>query len=161
MRPILVALSLTLSASVAVAQGAPTVTKPHAVVVLPDQVTWAQGPASLPAGAKAAVLEGDPKQEGPFTMRISLPDGYRIPPHSHPAVERVTVIQGTFRIGMGDKFEGSALTSLPAGAFVAMQPGTNHFVQTKGNTIVQVNAIGPWKINYVNKADDPRKGTPQ
>jgi quercetin dioxygenase-like cupin family protein len=159
MRPILVAVSLSLSATVAVAQGAPSQAREHAIITLPDQVTWAPGPASLPAGAKAAVLEGDPKQEGPFTMRLSFPDGYRIPAHSHPAVERVTVIKGTFRVGMGDKFEGSALTALPAGSFLAMEPGTNHFAQAKGNTVVQVNAIGPWKLTYVNPADDPRKGT--
>jgi hypothetical protein len=91
MRPVLITLSLSLLVNVAVAQGAPD-KAPHAVVVQPDKVSWGQGPASLPAGAKAAVLEGDPKQAGPFTMRLSFPDGYRIPAHSHPAIERVTVI---------------------------------------------------------------------
>jgi quercetin dioxygenase-like cupin family protein len=160
MRPILVAVSLILSASVAVAQAAPSQVAAHAVVVLPDQVAWGPAPPALPAGAKAAVLEGDPKQVGPFTMRVSFPDGYRIPPHSHPAHERVTVIQGTFRLGMGDKFDESALSSLPAGSYVSMQPGTHHFGQAKGATIIQVNGIGPWKLTYVNPADDPRKATP-
>lgn len=159
MRQILVAFSLALSASVAVAQGAPSHSGPR-IIVLPDQVTWASGPPALPAGAKAAVLEGDPKQAGPFTMRLLFPDGYSIPPHFHPAVERVTVIQGTMRVGMGDKFDASALTPLPAGAFLAMQPGTRHFAQAQGNTIIQVNAIGPWRLTYVNPADDPRKATP-
>lgn len=154
MRTILVVFSLALSAGVAVAQGAP-----H-VIVLPNQVTWTPAPPSFPAGAKAAVLEGDPKQAGPFTMRISFPDGYRISPHFHPAAERVTVIQGTMRVGMGDKFDASALTPLPAGAYLAMQPGTRHFAQAKGKTIVQINGIGPWKLTYVNPADDPRKATP-
>jgi quercetin dioxygenase-like cupin family protein len=156
MRPILVAVTLFLSASVAVAQAAPSRVAAHAVVVLPDQVTWGPAPPALPAGAKAAVLEGDPKQPGPFTMRVSFPDGYRIPPHFHPAHERVTVIQGTFRLGMGDKFDGSALSSLPAGSYVSMNPGTHHFGQAKGETIIQVNGIGPWKLTYVNPADDPR-----
>ena len=160
MRTILVVVSLAVSASVAAAQGAPSQAAPHAVIVLPDQVTWAPAPPSFPAGAKAAVLEGDPKQAGPFTMRLSFPDGYRIAPHFHPAAERVTVIQGTMRLGMGDKFDASALTPLPAGAFVAMQPGTHHFAQAQGNTIVQINGIGPWKLTYVNPADDPRKATP-
>jgi quercetin dioxygenase-like cupin family protein len=160
MRPILVAVSLVLSASVAVAQGAPSQTASHAVMVLPDQVTWGPAPPVLPAGAKAAVLEGDPKQVGPFTMRVSFPDGYRIPPHFHPAAERVTVIQGTFRVGMGDKFDGSALNSLPAGSYISMQPGTHHFGQAQGATTIQVNGIGPWKLTYVNPADDPRKATP-
>ena len=160
MRSILVAVSLVLSASVAVAQGAPSGAAWHAVVVLPDQVRWGPAPPILPAGAKAAVLEGDPKQPGPFTMRVSFPDGYRIPPHFHPAQERVTVIQGTFRVGMGDKFDASALSSLPAGSYVSMQPGTHHFGQAQGATIIQVNGIGPWKLTYLNPADDPRKATP-
>jgi quercetin dioxygenase-like cupin family protein len=160
MREILLAVSLVLSASVAVAQAAPSQVAAHAVVVLPDQVTWGPAPPVLPAGAKAAVLEGDPKQVGPFTMRVSFPDGYRIPPHFHSAHERVTVIQGTFRLGMGDKFDESALTSLPAGSYVSMKPGTHHFGQAKGETIVQINGIGPWKLTYVNPADDPRKATP-
>jgi hypothetical protein len=159
MRAILVVVSLVLSASVAVAQGAPSHTGPR-VIVLPDQVTWAPGPPALPAGAKAAVLEGDPKQAGPFTMRLLFPDSYSIPPHVHSAVERVTIIQGTFRVGMGDKFDESALTPLPTGAFIATQPGTPHYGRAKGNTIIQVNAIGPWKLTYVNPADDPRKATP-
>jgi quercetin dioxygenase-like cupin family protein len=160
MRPILVVLSLALSASVAVAQGAPSQAAPHAVIVVPDQVTWAPAPPSFPAGAKAAVLEGDPKQAGPFTMRLSFPDGYRIAPHFHPAAERVTVIKGTIQLGMGDKFEESAMNTLPAGSYVSMKPGTHHFAQAKGDAIVQLNGIGPWKLTYVNPADDPRKATP-
>lgn len=160
MRSMPVAVLLSLSASAALAQGTPTQGDSHAVIVMPDQVTWAPAPPSLPAGAKAAVLEGNPKEAGPFTMRLSLPDGYRIPPHSHPAAERITVIQGTFQLGMGDKFDGSALNSMPVGSYTSMQPGTHHFVQAKGKTIVQLNGIGPWKLNYVNPADDPSKKTP-
>jgi quercetin dioxygenase-like cupin family protein len=160
MRPILVAVSLSLPVSVAIGQGTPTQNEPHAVMVSPDQVTWAPAPPSLPSGAKAAVLEGNPKEAGPFTMRVSLPDGYRIPPHSHPVAERVTIIQGEFQLGMGDKFDRAALKTLPAGSYVSMQPGTRHFVQVKGATIVQISGIGPWKVTYVNPADDPRKATP-
>ena len=159
MRLLLIAALLSYSATVVVAQGSPSQGDPHAVIVMADQVKWAPSPPSLPAGAKAAVLEGNPKEAGPFTMRLSLPDGYRIPPHSHPAAERVTVIEGTFRLGMGEKFEESALNALKAGSYVAMEPGTKHFVLAKGNTVVQINGVGPWKITYVNPADDPRKGT--
>jgi quercetin dioxygenase-like cupin family protein len=160
MHAITIALSFTLcAAAMAMAQGSPTTGKRHAVSVLPDQVSWKDGPPSLPAGAKAAVLEGDPKEEGPFTMRLSLPDGYRIPPHSHPAAERLTIIKGTFGLGMGDKFDRSAVNSMPAGSYISMEPGTRHFVLAQGNTVVQINGMGPWKINYVNPADDPRKQT--
>ena len=79
----------------------------------PDKIQWTNGPASLPAGAKVAAMEGDPGKEGLFTLRISMPDGYKIPPHSHPAVEHVTVISGTFQIGMGEKFDESKLNAMP------------------------------------------------
>jgi quercetin dioxygenase-like cupin family protein len=160
MRPLLLALGFSVSAGVVAAQGTGTLGAEHAIVVMPDRVSWGPSPAALPPGAKAAVLVGDPEKAEAFTLRLSLPDGYRVPPHSHPADELVTVIQGTFQIGMGDKFDASALTTLRAGGFVAMQPETRHFVQTQGNTVVQIHGIGPWKINYVNPADDPRQRTP-
>ena len=155
MRYVLVALSLALSAGIAAAQGTPD--KNRAVVVQADEVKWSPAPPSVPKGAQVAVLEGDPTQEGPFTMRLFLPSGYRIAPHTHPAIERLTIMEGTFQIGMGKKFNASALKSLKAGSFTVMQPGTPHFVQAKGTTVVQLNGVGPWKLNYINPADDPRK----
>jgi quercetin dioxygenase-like cupin family protein len=103
-----------------------------------------------------SVLEGDPRKAGPFTMRVSFPDGYRIAPHFHPAAEQVTVLQGTYRWGIGEKFDAAALKSLPAGSFAVMPPGAHHFVQVKGPTITQVSGMGPWKVIYVNPADDPQ-----
>ena len=160
MRLVLIAILLTLAAGRAAAQETPASGAGHATLVLPDQVAWKPAPASLPAGAKAAVLEGNPKEGGPFTMRINLPDGYRIPPHYHPAAERVTVIKGTFQLGMGDKFDSSALKSFPAGSYLSMKPETRHFARAKGSTVVQINGVGPWKLVYVDPADDPSKGTP-
>lgn len=159
MRFILFAMICSLTGTVALAQATPRPEKSHAIMVKPDQVAWAPAPPVLPPGAKAAVLEGDPKQEGPFTMRVSFPDGYRIPPHFHPAAERVTVVEGTFQLGLGDKFDQSALSSLPAGSYVSMQPGTHHFARAQGKTVVQINGVGPWKLTYVNPADNPQKGT--
>jgi quercetin dioxygenase-like cupin family protein len=104
-----------------------------------------------------AALEGDPGKEGPFVFRIKLPDGYRIPPHSHPKMERVTVISGTFNIGMGDKFDEKAGQSMPAGTFGHWPAGMQHFVWAKGETVIQLHGVGPWVINYVNPDDDPRR----
>jgi quercetin dioxygenase-like cupin family protein len=117
---------------------------------------WVDGPASLPKGTKAALLEGNPTQEGPFTMRLQLPDGFKLPPHWHPSVEHVTVISGTFNLGMGEKFDTSSGRTLTAGSFAFMPPGMKHFAWTSGETVIQVHGIGPWKINYVNSADDRR-----
>ena len=122
----------------------------------PDQLKWQDGPPSLPRGVKIAVLEGDPNKEGPFVFRVKAPDGYRIPPHTHPKMERVTVISGTFHIGMGDKFDEQAAEAMPAGTYGYWPPGMKHFVWVKGETVVQFHGLGPWSIQYVNPADDPR-----
>ena len=126
-------------------------------ILTPQEVKWSPGPASIPKGAEAAVLYGDPSKDGPFAMRLKMPSGYKIPPHSHPKPEVVTVISGTFRIGMGDKADASKLKALPAGGFFAFAPGMNHFAEAEGETVVQLNSTGPWGLTYVNAQDDPRK----
>jgi quercetin dioxygenase-like cupin family protein len=122
----------------------------------PDKLEWKDGPPSLPKGAKIAILEGDPAKEGPFVFRVKAPDGYRIPPHTHPKMERVTVISGTFNIGMGKKFDQSQTKAMPAGTYGYWEPNMEHFVWIKGETVAQFHGIGPWVIKYVNPEDDPR-----
>ena len=123
----------------------------------PDRLEWKEGPASLPAGAKMAILEGDPTKPGPFVMRIKLPDGYKLPPHTHPKPERVTVISGSFHLGMGEKFDPKKAQELSAGTYGTWPAGMKHFVWVEGETIVQFHGDGPWTINYLNPNDDPRK----
>jgi quercetin dioxygenase-like cupin family protein len=123
----------------------------------PDGLKWADGPASLPPGAKIAVLEGDPTKPGPFVFRVKVPDGYRIPPHTHPKPERVTVIAGEFHLGMGDTLDHSKSETLPVGSYGTWPAGMKHFVWVKGETVVQFHGDGPWMIEYVNPADDPRR----
>lgn len=127
------------------------------VMLVPDQVQWKPGPPSLPAGAHMAVLEGDPGKPGLFTMRLKLPANYRIPAHTHPRVERVTVLSGAFRLGAGRSFDDAKLKDYPPGSYVAMPPGMEHFAAAGAEeTVVQLNAVGPWEIHYLNPADDPR-----
>jgi hypothetical protein len=127
------------------------------VLVRPDAVKWGPSPPALPAGAKAAILTGDPSKSGPYVLRVKFPDGYKVPPHWHPTDENVTVLHGTFMMGKGDKFNAGACEALPPGSFVRMPKEMRHFAWAKGETIVQVHGIGPFEINYVNAADDPRK----
>jgi mannose-6-phosphate isomerase-like protein (cupin superfamily) len=137
----------------------PAKTTMTSAIYMPKELAWANGPYALPAGAKIAVLSGDPMKSGPFTIRLMLPDGYRVPPHSHPTAEEVTVISGTFHVGMGDKFDESTARELPAGSFVTMPKGMRHYAWGTGETVVQINSMGPFAITYVNPTDDPRKGT--
>ena len=127
------------------------------IMVKPENVKWTDGPPSIPPGAKFAVVEGDPKVAGLFTMRLWLPANYKIGAHWHPADEHVTVISGTFLMGMGDKFDNEKLQPLPSGSFAVMLTGTRHFAMTKEETVIQLHGMGPWGITYVNPADDPRK----
>ncbi|MBI4564397.1 MAG: cupin domain-containing protein [Planctomycetes bacterium] len=115
------------------------------------------GPPALPPGAQFAVLEGNPKEAEFFTMRLKLPAGYKVPPHQHPAIERVTVLSGQLHVALGDTFDPSKAKELKAGSYMKIPPRTNHYAFTKEETILQLTTIGPWEVIYVNPADDPRK----
>src|SRR6478672_3529353 len=110
----------------------------------PAELKWQDGPPSLPKGAKIAVLEGDPSKTGPFVFRVKVPDGYRIPPHTHPKPERVTILAGTFHLGMGEKFDSTKGETLQAGTYGTWPAGMKHYVWTEGETIVQFHGEGPW-----------------
>jgi hypothetical protein len=127
------------------------------ITVKPDAIKWGPAPPALPPGAQAAILTGDPGKSGAYVLRAKFPDGYRVPPHWHPTDENVTVIKGTFMIGAGEKFDTAKMEALPAGSYMRMPKTMRHFAMAKGETIVQVHGIGPFEINYVNAADDPRK----
>lgn len=129
---------------------------PNHIMVMPDDIKWADAPASLPPGAKAAVIEGDPQAAGLFTMRIKIPANYSIMPHSHPADEHITVIEGAFFMGIGEKYDKKAAKEIPKGGFAVMNTGTRHYAFTTKETIIQLHGMGPWGIIYVNAADDPR-----
>jgi hypothetical protein len=151
-------LSVLIIGIMCLAQTSKKAGAPHAGMdhkfVTPDKVVWTQ-PPTLPAGFQMAVIDGDPAKEGAsFTIRIRGTDG-RVPPHWHPTDEHLTVLQGTFLLGMGEKFDAAALKTLPAGSYGFMPKQMRHFGQVKGDTIIQVHGIGPFKVIYVNPADDP------
>src|SRR4030095_1800503 len=119
-------------------------------------IEWKAGPAALPAGANMAVLEGDPMKEGPFVVRFRFPDSYHIPSHTHPKTERVTVISGTLLLATGETHDRNSAKKLPAGSFGYWPAGMKHTAWSEGETVIQLHGVGPWQINYVNRADDPR-----
>jgi quercetin dioxygenase-like cupin family protein len=122
----------------------------------PTSIEWKPGPAALPPGAMMAVLEGDPAREGPFVVRFKLPAGYHIAPHTHPKTERVTVISGALYLATGETLDRDSAKKLPAGSFGYWPAGMKHAGWSEGETIIQLHGMGPWQINYVNPADDPR-----
>ena len=96
---VLTSAAILLLSGPALAQGQ------HATALNPGNLKWEPAPASLPKGAEAAVLSGNPAQPGSVTIRLRMPAGYKVPAHSHPMAEEVTVISGTFHVGMGDKLD--------------------------------------------------------
>jgi quercetin dioxygenase-like cupin family protein len=126
-------------------------------VLAPDELKWTDAPAGLPKGAKVAVLQGDPNREGPFTMRVMLPAGYRVMPHWHPMTEHITVVSGTFYLGTGEDFDMDKASRLSEDAFAIVPVKHVHYAFVKDTTVVQIHAMGPWGITYVNPADDPRR----
>jgi hypothetical protein len=124
----------------------------------PAQIKWGPPPPFVAAGAQLAVLEGDPTAStGDFTIRLKMPAGYKIAPHWHPKRENVTVISGSFKVGMGDKFDAAKMGTFPAGSFAYLDPDMHHYAMAVGPTVVQVHGISPLQFNYVNAGDDPSK----
>ncbi|HLX07850.1 MAG TPA: cupin domain-containing protein [Thermoanaerobaculia bacterium] len=130
---------------------------PDHAALTPADMQWGDGPPSLQPGAKVAVLEGDPGKAGQaFTLRLRVPDGYKVAPHWHPTTEHVTVISGTFHIAMGDKFDDTQGTALGPGSFGYMGPRMHHYAWFTGDSEIQIHGVGPFALHYVNPADDPR-----
>ena len=131
----------------------------HHTVVPANEVKWGPAPPSLPAGAQAAVLLGNPGKEGPFVLRLKLPGSFVIPPHRHSKDEMVTVISGKFGVGASEKLDRAATKQLAPGSFVHLPAGMAHYAIADGETVVQVNGVGPFDVTYIDPNDDPRKKT--
>jgi quercetin dioxygenase-like cupin family protein len=151
----LLATALAIS-SLALAADEKAAAKSDHIMFAAADLKWGDAPASLPAGAKAAVLSGDPGKAGPFTLRLQMPAGYKVPAHTHPTEERITVISGTAQFGAGPKFDDAAAHDLAAGGYTVMPVGMQHFAGSKTGAVLQVESTGPFEIKYVNPADDPR-----
>ena len=127
------------------------------IVAHPQAFAWAPGPPSLPPGAEFVLLEGNPAEAVPLTLRLRFPPNYRIPPHWHSVIEHVTVFTGTLNVGMGEQATYTGGTALTAGSFAAMPAKMVHsaWAGPEGVTF-QLHSVGPWSITYVNAAEDPR-----
>jgi quercetin dioxygenase-like cupin family protein len=125
-----------------------------------SKLTWGPAPAALPAGAKMAVVSGDPTKAVPFVVELDMPAGYKIAPHSHPTDEVLTVKSGHFAYGAGDKVNEKSMKVLSAGQHEALKANMSHYAQAHGHTVVSISSTGPFAIKYVNPADDPSKMKP-
>ena len=105
-------------------------------------------------GCELAPVDGNPDADGQlFVIRLRCAEGTKIPPHWHPTDESVTVLKGTFQVGMGETFDETKLATMNPGNFGKVPKETRHFAFSKTETIVQVHGVGPFKVNWVNPAD--------
>ena len=139
---------------VAASQG---VQPPAHVMSTPSELKWGDPPPVFEKGATFAVVSGDPGKPGIYVVRLKMPAGYKIAPHWHPTDEHVTVLQGTFALGMGEKFDAASMTALPAGGYALLPAEMRHYAMAKTEAVVQVHGMGPFALTYVNPADDPSK----
>jgi quercetin dioxygenase-like cupin family protein len=150
MRVLLASASLFLVLTPALpAQGTPTAKA--------DSLQWGPAPAVFPAGAKMAVVSGDPSKPGPFVIQLAMPDGYRLAPHFHPTAETVEVKQGTFLFAMGDTFDLAKTKPMNVGEKGSIPANVHHYATAKGATVVAVTSTGPFALTYVNPADNPQQ----
>ena len=153
---IVLALLAAASALAADAEKKAPAAKGEAVSVTPAEIKWGPAPPDLPKGAELAVLHGDPSKKAPFTARLKMPPGYKIPPHWHTRDEQLTILSGLFVLHMGDTMEAPA-TNLDPGSFHFLPGKMHHAAEVKGETIVQIDGMGPFDIHYLNPADNPNK----
>ena len=148
----LVAFSVACGAAVAIDAAAPAHT-----VVNPADIKWGDPPPVFEKGMSFAVISGDPSKPGLYVVRAKVPAGYKIMPHWHPTDEHVTVLSGTFALGMGETFKKEGMTKLPAGGYLLMPAEMRHFAMAVTGATIQVHGQGPFALTYVNPADDPSK----
>jgi hypothetical protein len=126
-------------------------------IVVPSQIKWTDPPAGVARGTPSiepgsplryAPLQGDPLKPGvPFAIRLRCSDGYKVAPHWHPEDENIVVLQGTFSVGTGDRFDPGRMQDIPTGGYGLVPGRVNHFALCRGETDFFVYGIGP-RLNY-------------
>ena len=151
------ALSIVVLVGVALGQGGKA---PAHVLTTAAELKWGDPPPVFERGASFTVVSGDPGQAGLFVVRLKMPAGYKIAPHWHPTDEHVTVLSGTFALGMGEKLDKATMKDHPPGGYALLPAEMRHYALAKTEATVQVHGMGPFTLTYVNPADDPSKRAP-
>jgi quercetin dioxygenase-like cupin family protein len=162
---LLLAIPLVLQARQDASPDAPAATQSNApaqassahVVLQAAELKWGEAPPAFERGAQAVVLSGDPGKAGLFVIRLKMPAGYKVANHWHPTDEHVTLLDGDLTIRMND---GAETRTLSRDAYLLLPTRMHHAVSTTSGATVQVSAMGPFELTYVDPKDDPRKRTP-
>jgi quercetin dioxygenase-like cupin family protein len=113
------------------------------------------GPLEVPGfkpGIEIAVIHGDPSKETDYTVRLRFPDAYAFPAHWHPNGEHVTVLRGSFLLGMGEKEDKAQLKTYAPGDFLYIPAKMAHFGEVKGVTEIQLHGMGPFQVMLAAKS---------
>lgn len=156
MRKTLVGSVMVISAIAAATMAADAPALTH-VMINSSELKWGPPPPVFEPNAKFTVLSGDPGKPGLYVVRLQMPKGYKVMPHWHPTDEHVTVLSGTFALGMGEKFDEATMKKLPAGGYALLPAEMRHFAMASTEATIQVHGMGPFVLTYVNPADDPSK----
>jgi uncharacterized RmlC-like cupin family protein len=151
---LLTAVALSTFAGIATAPAMDMHNEMHKTIKA-DAIQWGPAPPQLPKGAQVAIMSGDPGKKGLYIIRARMPDGYEVPAHWHKKAENVTVISGTFNVGMGDKLDKTKGEALGPGGFFSSGSRMHHYAWTTGETLLQVTGMGPFDVIYIDPKDDP------
>ena len=128
------------------------------LLVRAKNILWSPAPASLPAGAKAALLQGNPTETGRYVIRVQFPANYKIPFHSYANAMDVTVVSGTLYVANTQTFDKKKAFAIKPGDFYHLPARAPQFTFTKGETVLEIHGEGPLKLTYTSSTDDPLKG---
>jgi quercetin dioxygenase-like cupin family protein len=159
MRRVVACAAVALAAIAGAVAAQQAKTGSHVLTTAAD-LKWGEPPPVFEKGASFTVVSGDPGKAGLFVVRLKMPPGYKIAPHWHPTDEHVTVLSGTFGLGMGDKFDKAAAKQLPEGGYALLPAEMHHYAVAITAATVQVHGMGPFSLTYVNPGDDPSKKSP-
>lgn len=135
---------LVVAATIGFWLSAPTAAEPQTAVqvVQPGKEAWVAG-QGIYNGAWLARLGGDPAKSGPYVLRLRMPAGFLLRPHTHNVTEFATVISGTVAFGFGDRIDSKKETVLQTGAFVQIPAGAAHYWVAKTEAVLQSSGNGP------------------
>jgi hypothetical protein len=124
---------------------------PDAIQINAAKIVWKDGPPTMPKGTKIAVLEGDPKAPGMFTIRLRVPAGSKVMPHWHPRPERVTILSGKVAVGFGDKWDDKDMHGFNGGDFYINPAESHHYVWFPRTSVIQITGEGPWELHLLGR----------
>src|SRR6267154_2529319 len=147
---------LLVLAGLAITFAVPSIAQDAMKVVTADELVWKEHPVFK--GAQTVILVGDPTKAETIVQQTKFPPHYRVPPHTHPYAEVVTVLSGNYWNSFGQSFDKSKGTELPPGSVFVLPAGHAHYTWTENTeVIVQVTFTGPAGVNCLNPNEDPRK----